>query len=817
MSEPVRAELAKRLLERYEEILVSGDETSEPISTDAGRVPLVPAARRYQLGEELGRGGMGAVFEVLDRNLHRPLAMKVLLGGSTKSGTDVLAGRLQRFLAEAQITGQLDHPGVVPVHELGVDEEGRAYFTMPRVHGREFGEIIRLARGSEGGWSLPRLLDVLVQVGETISYAHSRGVVHRDLKPSNVLVGGDGEVYVLDWGLASTVEPVGEAESRVAIDLGEAEDASGAGSSDSPLHTRDGAVIGTLAYMPPEQALGLVETLGPRTDVYALGGLLYTTLTGKAPHEIPESAASPLEVLERVSGRDPIAVSELAPHTPPALIAICERAMARDPLERYADPEELVNDLHAYQAGRVVRAHEAGTWPQLRKWVKRNRLFAATLAAAIGAVVALSSLASIKGARHAKRIAELGDVFLLEQLRNEQTDPREWVVHPAMTEKLEEWLDRATDLERRLPAHRRRLEELAGAEAGAERYEGLDERRTRQRYLEAAGDFVGETGLLATVRRDLAWIERVERLSIDDHEQEWNRVIAAIAASERYGGLRIEPQLGLVPLGADPPTGLMEFAHLRTARREKDERCEIGAAILPERTPGGGFDPEDDLPLIFVLVPGGIVRHPAAPDEGPYPQAQLEPFFVSKYEMTQAQYERLLDPAAGGKPASRDEAILPFTGRNWSEFRDLLARHYLTLPSEDQWEHAARGGTVTPWSTGTDIVDIRDLANLEGLSAGDRFEGVAPIGSFAPNPFGLHDVHGNVAEYCFDNYGTYHFVPEPITGRRYPRSGTTVVRGGSYLGSPDAARSDCRDDMGSRRPSIGVRPARQLDPERFLP
>src|SRR5262245_35365073 len=214
-----------------------------------------PNVTRYQPRGDIAEGGMGKILRVWDQDLRRTLAMKVMhrtLGpGSDGRRPRSQARVLARFLEEAQITGQLDHPGIVPVHELGVDNEGHVYFTMPLVRGRELKEIIELARGEREGWNLRRTLGVLVKVCEATGYAHSKGVIHRDLKPGNVMVGRFGETYVMDWGLAriigrrdaharpvrDTLEPLSQ---EITTDRSHAKETT----SGSSLRTRDGIVIG---------------------------------------------------------------------------------------------------------------------------------------------------------------------------------------------------------------------------------------------------------------------------------------------------------------------------------------------------------------------------------------------------------------------------------------------------------------------------------------------------------------------------------------------------------------------------------------------
>src|SRR5262245_12142218 len=348
---------------------------------------------RYALKGELARGGMGAILKVWDEDLRRSLAMKVILGRaeSTASGTTPPVDRrlLARFLEEAQVTGQLDHPGIVPVHELGLDAEGRVYFTMKLVKGRDLRAIFELVFAEQEGWNETRALGVLLKVCEAMAYAHAKGVIHRDLKPANVMVGGFGEVYVMDWGLARVLGRADQHDLRLresetpltSVKTERREEREEA--PDSPLFTMDGDVVGTPAYMPPEQALGAIERLSPRSDVYALGAMLYHLLTRHMPYVPPGGRMTNRMVLAAVTQGPPAPLATLRRDAPAELVAIVERAMARAPDRRYRDTLELADDLRAYLEHRVVAAYETGAWAEMKKWVQRNKGLAASLAAVV--------------------------------------------------------------------------------------------------------------------------------------------------------------------------------------------------------------------------------------------------------------------------------------------------------------------------------------------------------------------------------------------------------------------------------------------------
>ncbi len=316
---------------------------------------------RYTLLGELAQGGMGKILRAWDEGLAREVAMKIVPGhpppGSSEDERADHEKRLARFIDEARITGQLDHPGIVPVYEIGLDETGAVFFTMPFVRGQDLKSVFAHVHRGEDGWTLQRAVDVMHKVCLTVAFAHRKGVVHRDLKPENIMVGPFGEAYVMDWGLALLL---GRAEKK--------------------------SIVGTPAYMSPEQAAGRSDEVGPRSDVYSLGAMLYELFAQRVPHEVSmEKSAHTGAPFESVLPVPPRPLSELRENVPPELAAICAKAMALVPTERYASALEMADDLEAWLAGRVVSVLESGPWMRLRKWRGRNR----ALALALDALVAL--------------------------------------------------------------------------------------------------------------------------------------------------------------------------------------------------------------------------------------------------------------------------------------------------------------------------------------------------------------------------------------------------------------------------------------------
>ena len=273
-----------------------------------------PTHPRYLSVDEIGRGGMGIVLRVWDEDLRRHLAMKVIAESGASPPT---RRQLARFLAEAQITGQLDHPGVVPVHELGLDAEGHVFFTMQLVRGRNLKEIADLVHTGAEGWNLTRAVGVMLKVCEAMAYSHAKGVIHSDLKPENIMVGKFGETHVVDWGLATLVhdgkalddDPGGESTVETDRQSGHHDTVS----TGPTLRTRADQVLGTPPYMPPEQAAGRLDELGFASDIYSVGANLYHLITRHPPYFEPGRPASGKDVLTRVVAGPPVPIESLNP------------------------------------------------------------------------------------------------------------------------------------------------------------------------------------------------------------------------------------------------------------------------------------------------------------------------------------------------------------------------------------------------------------------------------------------------------------------------------------------------------------------------
>ena len=322
---------ASGLAETFAEVHPPSTPEADTSSADA---PV--AWDRYELQGEIGAGGMGRVYRAKDRQFGRTIALKQLLHPDRSDARD-------RFELESFVTGNLEHPGIPAVYERGVDSGRRPFYAMRHVQGKTLGKAIDECADLSARL---QLVPVLIRVAQTLAYAHSQGVVHRDIKPDNVVIGEHGEAFVLDWGIAKIR---GMAKSSAA------QGSMSGGRSGSSTATIDGQVIGTPAYMAPEQAAGNLDRIDERTDVFAIGAILYHLLSGHPPYQ-ERSLGQMLDAAKNGSIAD---IESEARDAPRALRIICKRALEKNPQDRFSSAEAMATALEVFAAD-AIRHEDTG-------------------------------------------------------------------------------------------------------------------------------------------------------------------------------------------------------------------------------------------------------------------------------------------------------------------------------------------------------------------------------------------------------------------------------------------------------------------------
>jgi len=361
--------------ERSETLDVEGETVLDgagPGSADLSGVPArwsSTGGSRYELGGLLGEGGMALVHVARDAQLERTVAIKQLR--PELAGSDTAR---ERFFDEAEIMAGLDHPGAVPVYEAGRLADGQLFYAMKKVRGKTLRELLAERPREEmlSHQTMAHFVDVFHRVCQTVAAAHGQDVIHRDLKPENVMVHELGGIYVMDWGLAKRLPRIGE-------------------ESDSQ-RTRMGAIMGTPAYMSPEQAAGQAHSSDCQSDVFSLGVMLYEILTGTNPFAVGDARQS----MKGIIYHDPDNPRKTNPRVSRALAAVCMKALNKDPMRRYATARELAEDIRRYREFRPVSAIEQKLSDRLYNWARRRPTLAAVLATLALAVVVVGSAVGLQ-------------------------------------------------------------------------------------------------------------------------------------------------------------------------------------------------------------------------------------------------------------------------------------------------------------------------------------------------------------------------------------------------------------------------------------
>ncbi len=743
---------------------------------------VADSARRvgpFELVRELGRGGQGTVWLANDTRLGRAVALKLV------PRSPLFADLAPRFEREARAASRLDHPSLCAVYEIGADES-TAWIAMRYVEGETLAS--RIARGAAG--PLDERLKLLEHAARALHVAHESGIVHRDVKPANVMVSTRGEPVILDFGIAR-------------------DDESGA-----PL-TLTGDALGTPAYMAPEELRGGARHADRRADVWSLGVTAFETLCERRPF----AEATREQLVRAILEREAPDARTVKPQLPRDLAVVLATALEKDIARRYQTALDFAEDLRRVREHEPIRARAAGPALRVRRWAQRNPWLAVSLASTF---VVLSVALAVTVKLLADKAAAIRDVAQLsDQSVAAELIAEERALWPAREETLpaiDAWLARAGELvqgRERNQAARATLalrtdldpDPLKNAAARAWFGEQLENLLRALDELAALTDKV-------RARRELAATLRSR--SIDAFRGEWERAAQNVAADARFMGLALAPQTGLVPLGPDPRTKLEEFAVLESG--SLPERAIDGtlamrgaSAIVLVLLPPGAFDLGCELPSAAKPVGSPNVDPHCGRWDGPILHVALNAFFIGKYELTQGQWLRhtgvnpSLYQGRHSMVSVEDPLRHPLEGVDHAELARGARELGLSLPTEAQWEYATRAGTTSVWPTGDDPASLQGYCNLADRFAkansdsvnwdftdliDDGFVAHAPVGSLAPNRFGLHDTLGNVAEWCLDTWEDYSKV-EPRAGDGFfaGNESTSVVRGGTFADDVLALRS----------------------------
>ena len=813
-----------------------------PAAGGAGAPRAAPAGSalpgRYEDLGLIGGGSFGEVRRVRDTLLDRVVAMKVL-----RAEHAALPHVRRRFLVEAQITAWLQHPGIVALHDRGELPDGRLWFTMKEVRGRTLRDVIdelHAAKTPTGflpvpsGWAFRRLVDAFARIAQAIAYAHSRGVVHRDLKPENLMVGEFGEVLVMDWGLARRFTGT--------------DDDGGGLAGDSPAATHHGDVLGTPAYMAPEQASGDTARHGPATDVYALGAVLHCLLTGRAPHR-----GTLQQVMAALASGPPVVVADAArggPPLPAELVAVCERALRREIADRYATAEALADEIVAWLDGVRRREQAQAALDRAREMTPRIAALRASAEVAEARARALQAELRPFDPIDRKRpawlledeAARLGRAAALEETR--------WMAAVQGALSLDPGLDEAHAV--LADHHRARLidAEIGRRAEDAARAEEL--LRIHDRGQHAAvlrGD-----GALTLVTDPPGALVRLERFVLDDRR--------------------------LIPV----PDGVLSTTPLREVRLPRGSyllrirapgRAEVRYPVLIERAghwdgraPGEQAPRPIALPAPDALGPDNVYipagwcwtgGDAATPDSLPRRRIWIDGFIVRRFPVTAAEYLGFLnDLVASGREAEaaracpRAQVSLVEGGQAPALHRDPASGRYDLPPDREglRWRphwpvvlvdwHAAvayarwlAARTGQPWRLLDELEREKATRGVDGrlLPWGDHPEPtyacVVDTTAAEPSresvtghpidesPYGVRGLAGNTRDWCANVWR--HAGPPVEDGRLRPEPAADddpdfrVVRGGAWASAAvnglAAARFGARP--GVVRPVVGLRVARR--------
>ena len=837
----------------------------------------------YRLVRRLGQGGMGVVFLARQESVSRFVALKVMNPSFSANETAV-----KRFQREAQAIAKLQSPHVVTIYGAGEDR-GFLYLAMELVVGEGLDLRIRSAGLRDRPLPVRTIANWMLETARALQCAHEASIVHRDVKPSNILITDEGRATLVDFGLARDTNletmtlsqgfqgsPLFASPEQVngsGKDLTEATDIFSLGATFYAALTGiapfDGEtteqVFHRILHETPTPPSGLAPRISSELDTIVLAAMekdpdhRYTSmkaladdleawLEGRPIERRPPGAMTRLAKWSRRNKAATVAALSLCALVITLTFALyfsldllersCAATRERDAALGSARREKSIAELNlATVRLRDLPREALSLWPAVPERVHGPRGMDAWLRAASELKADLP--------RYREELEQL-----LRETQSENLSPDN-----ARVQKLERELSIYENFDRkygdRKTANYRRLQDwtqfmLRGLRAKIALQsapEFLDEERaTRLASLRELVQGIPELdAVIDKVRERRDFALHLKERTIDGALHLWKRAREEVRADDRFTGFDLTPQLGLVPLGKDPRSGLQEFGHLLTGE-------------VPTRDAQGHLVIGEETGLVFVLVPGGILTMGARrPREGameedlphmdphaierwesPIHEVVLRPYLLSKYEMTQGQWLRVTGFNPSNSPAGLDEGAIVITARHpvenlsWMTAFEWYVRLGLRHPKEAEWEWAAKATTTTPWPTGLTPESLDGYANIADRYAkehtpdsqwqfetflDDGYAQHAPVGTYLPNDYGFHDMMGNVSEWCFDWFFYYEEGRRQNTSYRFGAISYRMARGGNFSGPATTQRSTRRQRYvpSLTYSGLGIRPARALD------
>ncbi|MBI3830756.1 MAG: SUMF1/EgtB/PvdO family nonheme iron enzyme [Planctomycetes bacterium] len=790
---------------------------------DAADPTMQEEGTEYEIVRVLGQGGMGVVYEARQTALDRSIALKMIKSTAAQDQDSQAV-----FLAEAAVTGELEHPGVVPVYDLGIQADGMLFYAMKQVKGVPWNKVLNKKSVQEN-------IEVLLKIADAVAFAHAKGIIHRDLKPENVMLGEFGEVLLMDWGLAASVVDGGKTGRLTAAN----------------------AAGGTPAYMAPEMATGNVELIGYRSDVYLLGAILYEIVTALRPH----TGKDMMTVLYNIA-------TNVIQQTDKKgeLVDIAVKAMSTQPEERYAsikDFQAAIKDSQKHFES-ITLADKAGE--HLEK-ANKTKVYDDYAQALFGYQQALEMWEANRAAHVGVKETRLA--YTRRAIEQADIDLASSLIEPVKAD-YPHVLDEIAEMRRDREAKRKRLRVLTYGSAGLaafiligvtvayflvsaqkeralvakkdaefQRNKADDARKEAEENAERAREAQKDADASALIARS----NEEKAKESEKHAKESERL-----AKENFD--KLQKAVNEVLQARGEAKEAMTTAEMAEKLKKDAQKAELEAKEKLERTgelleasdkwifdAAGAKDRQAKaaeqlgkpallelaLPqgqkLALLAVPAGnfIMGTPAKEanrmsEEYLHTVTITKPYYMAKYELSVAQWKAITGTEPPVPDVSSPSPNHPVTNINCKDVDQLLAKlkalapegFEFRLPTEAEWEWACRAGTNTPFCDGESKADLEKVAFFRFNSSG----GVHDVGTLAPNQFGLYDMHGNVSELCRDYYDpSFYLKGEKQDPLNEQAEKFRVARGGGWVNLPQHVRSAYRSyvHVENRYDFLGIR------------